>query len=121
MTEEQTRKRLREHKEAQACSGVTQPDDKTPKSGSEDSSDESASSSAAARKKRKLTTPRKPTSGLQQLGNASSTKEKQVASLVPAATLDVLQRMRAGTLAIEEVLKKYVSGCLLYTSPSPRD
>ena len=119
MTEEQTLKRLREHKEAQACSGVTQPDDENPKSGSDDSSDESSSSSAAdsvssgsvARKTQpKLTTPRKPTSGLQQLGNASSTKEKKVASLVPAATLDVLQKMRAGTLAIEEVLKKYVSG-----------
>ena len=87
MTEEQTLKRLREHKEGQACSGVTQPNDENREFGSDDSSDESSSLSAAdsdssgsvankTKKQLKLTTPRKPTSGLQQLGNAISTKEK---------------------------------------------
>ena len=116
LTEEQTLKRLRDHKEGQACPGSTQPDDENQKSGSESSSDESSevsaadsllSGSAARKKKPKLTTPRKPTSGLQQLGSASSTKEKQVASSI---TVEVIQKMQASTRDIEEALKKYVSG-----------
>ena len=125
MTEEQTRERIRQHnKEAVPAQALAGADDTGAKSSDDDdSSDDNGSSSDEVpesdsdegpkdlrKPKGEVRTPRKSTSGLQQLGSSSASKKKEDSPAAPAISCEVRTKMKESTDSITSQLDQYANG-----------
>ena len=121
LTAAETLERIRLHNEgkAQASSAPAQAEDESGSSSSDESDDESSGISSAedaekiAKKSRnQSTTPRKPTTGLQQLGGNSGGKQRkdETAAADETIALEIRVKMEGCADSMKAQLKQYAQG-----------